>query len=174
LEAARRPNSLSHPPGNHQGPVDGIGTRTTATTDSSPWKSAGSVVNRGSLFAAAMLAITRSATRPRGSTTRTWKPCSPCSASTATTRRPPRRPGRQRSMRHRAGHPAKAKKLQRNHPERFRGFAPALGSRAHGQPTTSVAEINAGRPGVRPGRPAAEACGNRARIGIGHSGRTGR
>ena len=34
----------------------GTGTGTTVTTDSSPLKSAGLVVNRGSLFAAAMLA----------------------------------------------------------------------------------------------------------------------
>src|ERR1022692_2080249 len=44
----------------------GTGTGTTVTTDSSPRKSAGLVVNRGSLFAAAMLATIRSATRPRG------------------------------------------------------------------------------------------------------------
>jgi hypothetical protein len=44
----------------------GTGTGTTVTTDSSLRKSAGLVVNRGSLFAAAMLAIIRSATRPRG------------------------------------------------------------------------------------------------------------
>jgi hypothetical protein len=43
----------------------GGGTGTTVTTDSSPWNPAGFVVKRGSLFAAAMLAIIRSATRPR-------------------------------------------------------------------------------------------------------------
>src|SRR6266851_8706839 len=44
----------------------GTGTGTTVTTGSSPRKSAGLVVNRGSLFAAAVLAIIRSAARPRG------------------------------------------------------------------------------------------------------------
>lgn len=49
-------------------PLDksGMATGTTVTTDSSPLKFAGLMVNRGSLFAAAMLAIMRSATRPRG------------------------------------------------------------------------------------------------------------